>query len=57
VNFKWPNADALLKTAMTALKQGSAACGQLFEPKGLAEHIVGAVVEQSDDWLSTCTSG
>jgi hypothetical protein len=42
---------------MAPFEQGAAACRQLFETKGLAEHIVGAIVEQSNDWLSTGTSG
>jgi hypothetical protein len=42
---------------MTAFKQGAAACSQLFESKGLAQYIVGAIVKKSYDWLSTGTSG
>jgi hypothetical protein len=57
VNFKGPHTDALLKTAVASFKQGAAACSELFKPKGLAEHIVGAIVEKSYDRLSTGTSG
>jgi hypothetical protein len=42
---------------MASFKQCATASSELRKPKGLAEHIVSAVIKKSYDRLSTGTSG
>jgi hypothetical protein len=55
MNFQWPHTDPFLQSCAASTEQGAAAGRQLFETERFAQHIIGARVQQGNDWFRTGT--
>ena len=45
MNLQRTNGDPFLQAAVAPLQQGAASSGQFLEAKGLAQYIVGTVIQ------------